>query len=111
MTAESYVLEAVSRHFGSVVAIESLTLSIKKDEFVAFVGPSGCGKTTLLNVLSGNDKPTSGIVHCTGKSRMIHQSDGLFPWLTVRENIHMGVEALPKAQWRFALYKRSRHTQ
>jgi len=57
----------------------------------ALFGPSGCGKTTLLNLLSGFDRPTSGTVERQGESRMVHQEDGLFPWQTVSENIALGL--------------------
>ncbi|MDQ6668063.1 MAG: ATP-binding cassette domain-containing protein, partial [Thermoproteota archaeon] len=46
----------------SVTALENINLNIEEGQFVCFVGPSGCGKTTLLNILAGLDKPTSGEV-------------------------------------------------
>jgi ABC-type nitrate/sulfonate/bicarbonate transport system ATPase subunit len=55
------------------------------------VGPSGCGKTTLLNLMSGFYEPVLGRVVRTGNTRTVYQRDGLFPWLTVTENILMGL--------------------
>ena len=51
-------------------------------------------KTTLLNLLSGFDQPTSGTIERKGESRMVHQKDGLFPWLTVSENIALGLRGI-----------------
>jgi NitT/TauT family transport system ATP-binding protein len=84
----------VSHSFGTGAVFEDLCVEIKRGEFVAIVGPSGCGKTTLLNLMSGFYKPTSGIVVRDGGTRMVYQSDGLFPWLTVKENIALGLRHL-----------------
>ncbi|MGH9900262.1 MAG: ABC transporter ATP-binding protein [Pyrinomonadaceae bacterium] len=84
-------LENVSRSFGALEVLRGLTLGVARGEFVAVVGPSGCGKTTLLNLLSGFDRPSSGAVACDGRARMVYQHDGLFPWRTVAENILMGL--------------------
>lgn len=71
----------------SVFALENINLSIEDGDFICFVGPSGCGKTTLLNILAGLDKPTSGEVILngqqvleTGPDRiMVFQENALFP--------------------------------
>jgi NitT/TauT family transport system ATP-binding protein len=84
-------VESISRFFGDVEVLRDFSLDIELGEFVAVVGPSGCGKTTLLNLLAGFDKPTSGRVTSTGRVRMVYQQDGLFPWRTVAENIRMGL--------------------
>src|SRR5215213_3481279 len=84
-------LENVSRAFGSVEVFTGLSLDIGRGEFVAVVGPSGCGKTTMLNLLSGFDKPTSGRIERRGRARMMYQHGGLFPWLTTSENIMLGL--------------------
>jgi NitT/TauT family transport system ATP-binding protein len=94
MNNKALQLKKVSRSFGSMEVLRELSLDILRGEFVAIVGPSGCGKTTLLNLLSGYDQPTSGIINCAGRMRMVYQQDGLFPWLTVTENIALGLRHL-----------------
>jgi len=84
----------------SVIALENINLNIGEGEFVCFVGPSGCGKTTLLNILAGLDKPTSGevilngrAVRETGPDRiMVFQKNALFPWLKVIDNVEFGLK-------------------
>ncbi len=91
-------LEHVSRAFGTLRVIDDLSLSVAPGEFVVIVGPSGCGKTTLLNVLSGFDAPTRGTVETHGVIRTVYQQDGLFPWLTVSDNIRMGLGGAADAE-------------
>src|SRR3712207_2173400 len=91
MSDKPLSLENVSHSYGASVVFEDLSVEIERGEFVAVVGPSGCGKTTLLNLLSGYLRPTSGRVNRQGSARMVYQSDGLFPWLNVRENIALGL--------------------
>lgn len=91
MTGERFRLDNVSRAFGTVEALQNVSLTIRGGEFVAVVGPSGCGKTTLLNLLSGYDRPTSGVVERSGAVRMVYQQDGLFPWRTAAQNIEIGL--------------------
>lgn len=87
-------LISVSHRYGQVSVLHDLNLVIREHEFVVLVGPSGCGKTTILNLLSGHIKPISGGIHRRGKIRMVYQQDGLFPWLTVSENITMGLRQI-----------------
>ena len=93
----------------TVVALDSVNLSIKDGEFVVVLGPSGCGKTTLLNMIGALDTPSSGRVlvggrEITGASRgelfeyrrhsvsFIFQSFNLFPGLSARENVQFAVD-------------------
>ena len=88
------VLENVSHSFGELHVIKDLNITVEQGELVVLVGPSGCGKTTLLNLLSGHIKPISGNVKREGIIRTVYQQDGLFPWLTVSENILMGLRSI-----------------
>lgn len=84
-------LDGVSHAFGAVQVVRDLSFSVAHNEFLALVGPSGCGKTTLLNLMAGTFQPTSGEVERQGRTRTVYQHDGLFPWLTVAENIRLGL--------------------
>jgi ABC-type nitrate/sulfonate/bicarbonate transport system ATPase subunit len=85
-------LDRVSVAFDTVVVLDGIDVDVRDGEFVALVGPSGCGKTTLLNVCSGWLAPSAGTVDRPARLRMVFQQDGLFPWLTVSENILLGLE-------------------
>jgi inositol-phosphate transport system ATP-binding protein len=92
------LLESLSKHFGSVIAVDDINLDIKDGEFVAFLGPSGCGKTTTLLMIAGIYKPTTGSIkfdqrvmnYMSPKDRnigMVFQSYALYPHMSVFENI------------------------
>ena len=91
-------------------AVRDVDLTIREGEFVCLVGPSGCGKTTLLRIIAGLERPTSGEVELRGRPidgpgaerGMIFQSFALFPWRTVRRNIEFGLEVrrVPRAERR-----------
>ncbi len=93
-------LKGVSHAYGPVRVIEDISMAIFPGEFVALVGPSGCGKTTILNLLSGFMAPAAGSLSYGGMARMVYQQDGLFPWLTVGENIGLGLRHLSNARER-----------
>lgn len=96
------VLRDVSKTFVSngtaspVVANCSLTLEPGK--LTAMVGPSGCGKTTLINVIAGYERPTSGTIELDGRPvdgpgddrLVVFQETALFPWMTVLDNVAFG---------------------
>jgi NitT/TauT family transport system ATP-binding protein len=84
---------------GEVIALKGIDFSVAELEFVCIVGPSGCGKTTLLKIIAGLIKPTSGrIVFSDHTSQagpvtaMVFQDLGLFPWMTVIDNVAFGLE-------------------
>ncbi|HMC30156.1 MAG TPA: ABC transporter ATP-binding protein [Candidatus Angelobacter sp.] len=82
------------------MAIDNIDLKVQAGEFLCIVGPSGCGKSTLLHLIAGLHKPTSGhvliddkVVEGTGTDRiLIFQELGLFPWLTVGQNVEFGMK-------------------
>ena len=79
----------------SVEALKDIDLTVEENEFLCVMGPSGCGKTTLLNVIAGFVPATAGTamvdgagISGPGKDRaVVFQSDAVFPWLTVEQNI------------------------
>jgi NitT/TauT family transport system ATP-binding protein len=83
----------------AVQALQNVSLDVNTNEFVSILGHSGCGKTTLLNLIAGFEKPSSGRIECAGKEvkepgaerAMVFQDYALFPWLTVRDNIAFGL--------------------
>ncbi|WP_211100547.1 ABC transporter ATP-binding protein [Acuticoccus sediminis] len=102
---EEYAVEAVglSKSYGSVRALKSVDVQIAKGEYFVLLGPSGGGKTTLLRLIGGFLKPTSGDIRINGKSvarlppnkrptSMVFQSYALFPHMTVAENIGYGLK-------------------
>lgn len=93
-------VEGLTHAYGSLQVLDNIQFAIKPHEFLAIVGPSGCGKTTILSLLSGYEKPTSGRIQRRGEVRMIYQQGGLLPWLTVAENILLGLRRLKNPQTR-----------
>ena len=109
---DAYIrLENLSKHFGPVVAVEHLELTISGGEFFSLLGASGCGKTTLLRMLAGFESPTGGEVYIDNvpmsgvpphkrPTNMVFQNYAIFPHLNVRRNIAYGLRAekLDKAE-------------
>ncbi len=92
-------LRGVGFAYGATQVLDGLDLSIGRGELVVCIGPSGAGKTTLVGLLGGHLQPTAGTIVRRGASRTIHQDGGLFPWLTVRENLASGLAAtIPLAE-------------
>ena len=94
--------EAVSKRFGPITAVDTLSLEIAQGEFFALLGPSGCGKTTLLRMFAGFETPNEGRILLDGENivavpphrrpvNMMFQSYALFPHLTVEGNIAFGL--------------------
>ncbi|MBO5751959.1 MAG: ABC transporter ATP-binding protein [Kiritimatiellae bacterium] len=92
------VFDHVTKKFGTLTAVNDVTLSVTKGEFFSLLGPSGCGKTTLLRMLGGFERPDSGRIYLEGRDitdlppdqRRVHtvfQNYALFPTMTVWDNI------------------------
>jgi len=92
----------VSRHFGSVRAVDAVDLDIAAGEFFAMLGPSGSGKTTCLRLIAGFEQPTAGAISIFGESAVgvppyrrnvntVFQDYALFPHLNVADNVAYGL--------------------
>ena len=96
-------LRGVSKTFGSrsheVMALRDVDFEVDRGELVCLIGASGCGKSTILNLVAGLDKPSSGTVDVHGRTALMFQEAALFPWLTVRANVElpMRLGGVPKA--------------
>jgi len=95
-------IEALSKAFGAVRALDEVSLDIGENEFFALLGPSGCGKTTLLRCLAGFEQPDSGRILLDGSDvartppyrrpfNMMFQSYALFPHMSVADNVAYGL--------------------
>ena len=101
MTGGVLAARGLSKRFGALVVLGDVDLEAQSGQVLAVLGPSGCGKSTLLRVLAGFEQPTSGEVLLDGRpvtgpspSRgMVAQAGGLFPWLTLRDNLAFGPRA------------------
>jgi branched-chain amino acid transport system ATP-binding protein len=110
-------VRAVSKHFGSLRAVDDVTLMVAPGELRAIIGPNGAGKTTFFNLISGFFPPTTGEIAFDGEvitqlpvaARVARgmartfQITEIFPELTVRENVRIGAESaagLRLALWR-----------
>ena len=101
----------IHKKFGQFTALNSVSIDIKKNEFVCLLGPSGCGKTTLLRIIAGLEEPTAGSILINGKDvthmppakrnfGIVFQSYALFPNLTALQNIEYGLKTkkMPKKE-------------
>jgi branched-chain amino acid transport system ATP-binding protein len=116
MTTET-ILETqnLRKEFGALVAVDDVSLRVRKNTLHAIIGPNGAGKTTFFNLLSGNIEPTGGRVLFKGRDitrqpvhRTIHSGIGrsfqitnIFPNLTVFENIRLACQALGNDNFKF----------
>ena len=104
-------LTSVTHRFGDVLAAHDINLDIRPGELVSLLGPSGCGKTTILKIVAGFVRQTSGDVRVDGTSishlppnrrriGIVFQNYALFPHMTVAENVGYGLAAIgrPKAE-------------
>jgi NitT/TauT family transport system ATP-binding protein len=91
-----------------LVAVSDVSFTIEPGEFISVIGPSGCGKSSLLYLINGIAKPTSGKILVNGRAvtkpsaerALVFQDAGLLPWSTIRANAAMGLQIrnVPKAE-------------
>lgn len=98
------VVRSISKEFsiskGQILALVDISFELELGELICLIGRSGCGKTTLLRVIAGLERQTSGqilldgkVILTTGPERgMVFQEPRLFPWLTVEENVAFGMK-------------------
>jgi putative spermidine/putrescine transport system ATP-binding protein len=102
-------LDRMSRSFGTLNALNEITLSIRKGEFIALLGPSGCGKSTALNCIAGLLATTGGGIYIDDKRidgskpedrgfGMVFQNYALFPHMSVRKNVGFGLKMRGRPQ-------------
>ena len=120
----SIALDNLSKHFGSLIAVNSVTLNAHDGEFLTLLGPSGCGKTTILRMIAGLEEPTGGGIWIGDRPiydkalgidvpaelrglGMVFQSYAIWPHMTVAENIAypLRMRHVPAAQRRDLVHK------
>ena len=95
-------IQDVTKRFGATAAVNSVSLSVRRGEFLTLLGPSGCGKTTLLRMIAGFEVPDSGRILLCGRDvtllapnqrdvTTVFQNYALFPHLSVFENVAFGL--------------------
>ena len=106
--ANDLVIENLDKNFGTVKAVDSVTLTVKAGQLTTLLGPSGCGKTTTLNIIAGLEQPDAGLVRVgdlvlndsAGRRSlppearqlgMVFQSYALWPHMTVYDNLDFGL--------------------
>jgi len=96
-------LRDVVKTFGSVIAVDHVSLEIQNGEFFSLLGPSGCGKTTTLRMIGGFEIPTSGSVFIEGEQQgyrppfkrpvnTVFQNYALFPHMNIFDNVAFGLQ-------------------
>jgi ABC-type nitrate/sulfonate/bicarbonate transport system ATPase subunit len=95
----------------SVLALDDISLDVRRGEFVCLLGPSGCGKSTLLNIVGGLVMPTGGEVRVGGRPvrgeplphdvAFVFQESTLFPWYTIIENFRLALkfQGVARSEW------------
>ncbi len=110
-------MKRLTKIFGGNPAVDQIDLTIRPGEFFSLLGPSGCGKTTLLRLLGGFEKPSSGEILCDGERidllpphqrrfNTVFQKYALFPHLSVFENVAFGLKVtkVPSAEIKTRVY-------
>jgi NitT/TauT family transport system ATP-binding protein len=98
-------LAAISKVFGTrsnaTPALDRVSLTVRRGEFVCVLGASGCGKSTMLNIVAGLEQPSAGTVDvATARPALMFQESALFPWLTAQANVELALklEGMPKSE-------------
>lgn len=100
--ATAVTFQNVSRHFGTIRAVDNVDLDITQGEFFAMLGPSGSGKTTCLRLIAGFEQPTAGHIEIFGETaegvppyrrnvNTVFQDYALFPHMTILDNVAYGL--------------------
>jgi len=105
------VLDGVTKVFGEVIAVNTVSLQVDDGEFMVLVGPSGCGKSTVLRMLAGLEEVTAGEISIGGEQvtdlepklrdiAMVFQNYALYPHMTVEANLGFGLKLrhMPKEE-------------
>jgi putative spermidine/putrescine transport system ATP-binding protein len=98
------VLDRLAKAYGDTIALDGLSLSVERGEFLSLLGPSGCGKTTTLQMIAGFVEPSAGAITLDGSDLLavkpsrrgigiVFQSYALFPHMTAAQNVAFGLEA------------------
>jgi NitT/TauT family transport system ATP-binding protein len=90
-----FTIEGLDVRFGSVAAVEGLSLTVRRGEFVSLLGPSGCGKSTLLKTVAGLVKPRAGEITMHDpdlRTGFMFQKPLLLPWRTTLDNVLLPIE-------------------
>ncbi|HEX3486251.1 MAG TPA: ABC transporter ATP-binding protein, partial [Micropepsaceae bacterium] len=106
-------LRGLYRRFGGRMAVDGVSLDVKRGEVLCLLGPSGCGKSTTLRIAAGLERPDSGLVFAGGRLvegegrreppetrrvGLMFQDYALFPHLTAKQNVAFGLAKLPRAE-------------
>ncbi|WP_161139945.1 ABC transporter ATP-binding protein [Propylenella binzhouense] len=100
----SLIVDRLTKRYGSVLAVDGISFSVERDEFISLLGPSGCGKTTTLRCIAGFERPDGGAILLNGEPvadaatgffrppnkrhfGMVFQSYAVWPHMTVKENV------------------------
>ena len=91
-------LDSIGLRFGSYGVLNNLSFEVSRGQFVALVGPTGCGKSSVLNLVAGLLKPSTGLLRAGGRllnsinrdAAYMLQQDALLPWKSVLENVLLG---------------------
>lgn len=99
---DDLVVDRVTKAYGTMIAVNNVSLSAKRGEFISFLGPSGCGKSTTLSMIAGFQDVTAGAIYIRGKrvdelppekrnTGMVFQNYALFPHMSLAENVGFGL--------------------